>query len=156
MDQSVPVSRWGSDDQAGAANQPYFICLNHQAWASEEYERENAGATNGIGWAQVRIELDMHTGMHVDALGHATVFGAAYNRLSLADVYGNWRPMKLGIENLPPLLTRGVLVDAAGHRGREMQAGNAISEAELRAVAPSRSTSRPTSRRLPARASTSS
>lgn len=113
---------------------PYFICLNHQPWASEKYERENAGATNGIGWAQERIELDMHTGTHVDALGHATTFGQAFNRFALPDVYGNWGLLKLGIENLPPLLTRGILADVPGYRGRDLQAGDAISADELQAV----------------------
>ncbi|HUZ54578.1 MAG TPA: cyclase family protein [Streptosporangiaceae bacterium] len=113
---------------------PYFICLNHQPWASEKYERENAGATNGIGWAQERIELDMHTGTHVDALGHATASGRAFNNFPLLDVYGNWGLLKLGIENLPPLLTRGILADVAGYRGHDMKAGDAISADELRAV----------------------
>lgn len=113
---------------------PYFICLNHQPWASEKYERENAGATNGIGWAQERIEMDMHTGTHVDSLGHATVSGRAFNNLPLLDVYGNWGLLKLGIENLPPLLTRGLLADVAGHRGRDMRPGDAISADELKSV----------------------
>jgi kynurenine formamidase len=171
MHEPVPISRWGPDDQAGAANQltqqlisqalrlgqagrvfdlsfpvskqapthpvyltPYFICLNHLPWASEKYEREHAGAANGIGWAQERIEMDMHTGTHVDALGHATAAGQAYNRFPLLDVYGNWGLMKLGIENLPPVLTRGILADVAGSRAGEMSPGDAISADELRSV----------------------
>jgi kynurenine formamidase len=78
--------------------------------------------------------MDMHTGTHVDALGHATVSGQAYNRFPLLDVYGNWGLMKLGIENLPPLLTRGLLVDVAGHRAGKMNPGEAISADELRSV----------------------
>ncbi len=113
---------------------PYFICLNHQPWASAKYEREVTGATNDIGWAQERIELDMHTGTHVDALGHATVAGRAFNNLPLLDVYGNWGLLKLGIENLPPVLTRGVLADVAGYRGKDMQPGDAISADELQRV----------------------
>ena len=171
MREPVPLSRWGPDNQAGAANQltqqlisqalrlgqagrvfdlsfpiskrapthpvyltPYFICLNNLPWASEKYEREHAGATNGIGWAQERIEMDMHTGTHVDALGHATVAGQAYNRFPLLDVYGNWGLMKLGIENLPPVLTRGILADVAGSRAGDMSPGDAISADELRSV----------------------
>ena len=113
---------------------PYFICLNHQPWASAQYEREVTGATNDIGWAQERIELDMHTGTHVDALGHATVAGRAFNNLPLLDVYGNWGLLKLGIENLPPVLTRGVLADVAGYRGKDMKPGDAISADELQRV----------------------
>jgi kynurenine formamidase len=113
---------------------PYFICLNHQPWASEKYERENSGATNGIGWAQERIELDMHTGTHVDALGHATISGRAFNQLPALDVYGNWGLLKLGIENLPPMLTRGILADVPGYRGRDLRPGEAISADELQAV----------------------
>jgi kynurenine formamidase len=113
---------------------PYFICLNHQPWASARYEREVTGATNDIGWAQERIELDMHTGTHVDALGHATVAGRAFNNLPLLDVYGNWGLLKLGIENLPPVLTRGVLADVAGYRETDMKPGDAITADELQRV----------------------
>jgi kynurenine formamidase len=171
MENPVPASPWGPDDQKGAANRltqdlisqalrmartgrvfdlsfpvsmqapthpvyltPYFICLNHQPWASAKYEREITGATNDIGWAQERIELDMHTGTHVDALGHATVAGRAFNNLPLLDVYGNWGLLKLGIENLPPILTRGILADVVGHRGKDMQPGDAITADELQRV----------------------
>jgi kynurenine formamidase len=131
-DLSFPVSKQAPTHPVYLT--PYFICLNHLPWASEKYEREHAGATNGIGWAQERVELDMHTGTHVDALGHATVSGQAYNQFPLLEVYGNWGLMKLGIENLPPLLTRGILADVAGHRGSAMQPGDAISAAELQDV----------------------
>jgi kynurenine formamidase len=171
MENLVPASPWGPDDQKGAANRltqdlisqalriartgrvfdlsfpvsmqapthpvyltPYFICLNHQPWASAKYEREITGAANDIGWAQERIELDMHTGTHVDALGHATVAGRAFNNLPLLDVYGNWGLLKLGIENLPPMLTRGILADVVGHRGKDMKPGDAITADELQRV----------------------
>jgi kynurenine formamidase len=131
-DLSFPVSRQAPTHPVYLT--PYFICLNHLPWASEKYERENAGATNGIGWAQERIELDMHTGTHVDALGHATVSGEAFNQFPLLEVYGNWGLMKLGIENLPPLLTRGILADVAGHRDQPMKPGDVISADELQTV----------------------
>ena len=171
MENLVPPSPWGPEDQACAANRltrdviskalriartgqifdlsfpvsmqapthpvyltPYFICLNHQPWASAKYEREITGATNDIGWAQERIEMDMHTGTHVDALGHATVAGRAFNNLPLLDVYGNWGLLKLGIENLPPMLTRGLLADVVGYLGRDMQPGEAISADMLQRV----------------------
>ena len=171
MENLIPASPWGPDDQAGAANlltrdlisqalriartgrifdlsfpvsmqapthpvylTPYFICLNHQPWASAKYEREITGANNDIGWAQERIEMDMHTGTHVDALGHATVAGRAFNNLPLLDVYGNWGLLKLGIENLPPVLTRGILADVVGYLGRDMQPGEAISADMLQRV----------------------
>jgi kynurenine formamidase len=132
FDLSYPVSREAPTHPVYLS--PYFICLNHQPWASAKYEREVTGATNDIGWAQERIELDMHTGTHVDALGHVTVSGLAYNNRPLLDVYGQWGLLKLGIENLPPVLTRGILADVVGHRGKDMKPGDAISAEELQRV----------------------
>jgi kynurenine formamidase len=110
---------------------PYFICLNHIPWASAKYEMENMGTRNGLAWAQERVELDMHTGTHVDGLGHVTTNGRTYNNYALEDVYGNWGLLKLGIENLPPLITRGVLLDVAGFLKRDMERGEVITLATL-------------------------
>lgn len=132
FDLSQSVSR--SSPRHSVMLSPYFICLNHFPWASEKYEHDVNGARNGLGWAQERVEMDMHTGTHVDALGHATIGGVAYNNFPALDVYGNWGLMKLGIENVPPLITRGVLIDMPGFLGREMQSGEVITVENLQAA----------------------
>jgi kynurenine formamidase len=60
-------------------------------------------------------------GTQFDALGH---FGVRvgdddlmYNGLRLADIAGPYGLSRLGIENVDPIFTRGVLVDVARHKG---------------------------------------
>jgi kynurenine formamidase len=59
------------------------------------------------------------TGTHLDALCHMWTRGEMYNGWS-----GNWvrsaGAMRLGIENVGGIATRGILLDVAGHRGMEI------------------------------------
>ena len=51
--------------------------------------------------------------------GH-TIGDRTYNGLTMAEIVDNWGLRKLGIENLPPLLARGVLVDVPRLVGRAL------------------------------------
>src|SRR5262245_4952707 len=65
------------------------------------------------------IILPIHgTNTHVDALCHYWVDGTMYNGFpgSLVNSFG---AQKLGIEKVPSIVTRGILLDMAKHRGVE-------------------------------------
>lgn len=85
----------------------------------------------------------VHSGTHIDALAHVTVgednhwFGGN----SAADHLGDFGPLVCDASAIPPIITRGVLLDVAGHLGVERLAkGQGISADELRAVADSQGT----------------
>lgn len=110
---------------------PYSICMWSHPGPSSSAHRSD-GAVNGIGFAVERVELDLHTGTHLDALGHCTVNGQMYNDFAAQDVVTNRGLAKLGIENVPPLITRGVLVDLPAAYGRPLEAGEVVSVEAVR------------------------
>ena len=75
--------------------------------------------------------MDLHTGIHIDALGHVVVGDHFYNQFSVLDGVGNRGLSRLGIENLPPLVARGVLIDVASYRGADLSEGELISAHDL-------------------------
>lgn len=64
----------------------------------------------GFGFADDVISLPTHGATHVDALGHIWRNGLMYNGFPASQVSGRGA-RRLGIEKMPPLVTRGVFVD---------------------------------------------
>lgn len=62
----------------------------------------------------------LHSGTHLDALGHVGIGEKAYNGVDYADLVGPNGLRRLGIEGVPPLFTRGVLLDVAAARGTDL------------------------------------
>jgi kynurenine formamidase len=79
--------------------------------------REAFKVENEIGVITEQVTMGMHTGTHIDALGHISMADEMYGGVSTRDAVGDFGLDFLGIENCPPLVTRGVLFDVAGHRG---------------------------------------
>ncbi|TWP32055.1 cyclase family protein [Leekyejoonella antrihumi] len=60
-----------------------------------------------------------HTGTHIDSLSHFGVDGHIYNGFSVEENLGTRGWTKGGAEVIPPIITRGVLLDVAKTRGVE-------------------------------------
>jgi kynurenine formamidase len=75
-------------------------------------------------------------GTQIDGLGHFGIDHRYYNGTPVAEI---WRPeglAKFGTHLLPPIVTRGVLLDIAGSKGRELlDAGTPIGRKEIEAAA---------------------
>ena len=79
-----------------------------------------------------------HSGAHIDALAHMTVGEDAhwYGGANAGDHLGDFGPTVGDAAQLPPLFTRGVLLDVAGHRGVErLPAGSRVDADEVAAIA---------------------
>jgi kynurenine formamidase len=75
-------------------------------------------------------------GTQLDGLGHLGIDHRYYNGIPVQDFLRPDGLIKLGTDKLPPIVTRGVLLDAAGHRGTaQLAAGTALNRAELEAIA---------------------
>jgi len=83
------------------------------SWRDSIKRRRKLGATNDAGANVERIEMTAHVGTHIDALGHFSKGDRLYNGLSAADTVTDWGLEKLGIEQAPPMVTRGVLLDVS-------------------------------------------
>jgi kynurenine formamidase len=76
---------------------------------------------NGVGEAGNRhvcysgdvVFMYTHTGTHIDSLSHFGVDGHIYNGFSVEDNLGSRGWTKGGAEVIPPIITRGVLLDVA-------------------------------------------
>ena len=71
----------------------------------------------GFGYADDVVTLATHGVTHIDALSHIWRDGQMYNAIPASAVTSRGA-RRLGIQNVPPVVTRGLLVDAApdGHR----------------------------------------
>jgi kynurenine formamidase len=98
------------------------------------------GAPNDacLGYMSEVIFGSMHSGAHIDALAHMTVGEEAqwYGGAVEAEHLGDFGPLRGDGAKLPPIFTRGVLLDVPGHRGvPALPAGEPITAVELQAVA---------------------
>ncbi|HWM01307.1 MAG TPA: cyclase family protein [Actinophytocola sp.] len=84
------------------------------------------------------ITSTAHSGAHIDALAHITIGEDDhwYGGANATDHLGDFGPTVGDAASLPPLFTRGVLLDVAGYRGVDcLPAGSPIDAAEIEAVA---------------------
>lgn len=105
---------------------PYLMCLCTNPVTSCHDLEARMGSTNKMGYAGERVEMSLHTGTHIDALGHAWVGDQTYNGRRMHEIVRNWQLLELGIEHLPPVVTRGVLLDVPGALGRDLCPGEVI------------------------------
>jgi kynurenine formamidase len=113
-------------------NQTPFLMSIWASWRDSIRRRRLGGALNDAGANVERIEMTAHVGTHIDALGHFSKGDRLYNGLSAAETVTDWGLLKLGIEQAPPMITRGVLLDVAGlDGGAHLNPGRAITPDEL-------------------------
>jgi kynurenine formamidase len=131
-DLSKPVSV--DSPRLPVAQSPYSLCLWSNPQTGRGWYREEQGATNDVSFADERVTFDMHTGTHIDALAHTWIGNRTYNGLRFDEVIGNWGLKRLGIENVPPLICSGLLLDIAALRSRVLDPGELITPADLEAA----------------------
>jgi kynurenine formamidase len=92
----------------------------------------------GLGYMSEVIMGSAHSGAHVDALAHMTLGPEDrwYGGGNAAEHLGDFGPVFGDAEKLPPLFTRGVLLDVATWKGVScLNKGESITAANLEAVA---------------------
>jgi kynurenine formamidase len=82
------------------------------------------------------IEGWVGIGSQIDGLGHIGVNWIYYNGLKSGDFVAADGLKKLGVEKIPPIVTRGVLLDMAGYLGTDLvKEGTAFNVAEIEGAA---------------------
>jgi len=114
------------------AHQPaYFYGLHRRH--GDSYRPQQEGQRSGSSGV---LHMKEHSGTHIDALCHQAADLMLFGGIRVADVETTTGFTELGIESVPPLLRRGVLLDIASWRNVDrLPAGHAISADELRACA---------------------
>ena len=143
-------SRWGADDQRGAANritpakvleaknlimrgQTYQLGRVYESamplFGTRHYSLRipkvfGPNGTNQMYYHDEIISGELgQIGTQFDGLGHAGIGDLFYNGNKGSEFAKAEGLAKLGIENVGALVTRGVLVDVAGFKGQPMLAG---------------------------------
>ncbi|VAW00919.1 Probable polyketide cyclase [hydrothermal vent metagenome] len=74
-------------------------------------------------------------GTHFDGLGHIAIGHKFYNGSPSEEVYDHTGVKKFGTETIPPIVTRGVLLDIAALRGVDiMEPGDVITPGDIEAA----------------------
>ena len=85
------------------------------------------------------VTMSTCAGTHVDALSHVSYDGFLYNGVPTSAVTAQYGASKLGAEKLPPIVTRGLLLDVARAKGvdslDEISPGYPITAEDLDAAA---------------------
>lgn len=89
----------------------------------------------GFQFAEDTVVMPLHIGTHVDALCHAWYDDQMFNGFSGNEVRSARGAEKLGVEKMPPIVTRGILLDIVKLKGRVIAPGEVIDRADLEAAA---------------------
>ena len=132
LDQDLPIHGFHG---AFFANTQYTLD-NAEEW----HNRIVGKMSNGYSAQNLRVAMSDHTGTHLDGLNHVGFRQPdgrfrLYNGVLDEEIVSSFGTKRLGIENTPPLIGRGVLIDVCGHQGVEMfEPGYAIQPDELDAA----------------------
>jgi kynurenine formamidase len=87
---------------------------------------------NRINWITELVTGTMQIGTHLDGLNHLQIGDRFYNGFQTREIVEEWGTNKLGIESVPQIVTRGVLVDIARYRGvTQMKEGEVIMSKDI-------------------------
>ena len=115
-----------------APNQTPYLMSIWASWKDSIKRRRGMGMKNDAGTNLERIEMTTHVGTHIDALGHFSSGDRLYNGFCAPDVVTDWGLTKLGIENAPPIISRGLVFDVAGLDGGDhLNPGRVITPDDL-------------------------
>jgi kynurenine formamidase len=109
---------------------------------SPQFVNARRADAQGKGWGRNEInwitEIQSGTfqvGTQLDALGHLQIGDRFYNGWRTRDIVEAWGLARLGIDTVPPIVTRGVLVDVAAYKGvARLDPGYVITVADVQAT----------------------
>src|ERR1700733_440876 len=101
------------------ADPPYQICLSHSPVGTINEAPDSEFAAGIAGFTGDVISMYTHTGTHIDALNHFGYKGAIWNDYRAETELGSRHWKKCGPENIPPVVTRGILLDFPPALGEE-------------------------------------
>lgn len=115
---------------------------NQTVDVSAQYENQRRADSGGRGWGKNQInwitEVQSGTfqvGTQLDSIGHIQIGDRFYNGWTTREVVEPWGLNRFGIETVPPIVTRGVLLDIARLKGVEhLDKGYVITVDDARAA----------------------
>ncbi len=100
-----------------------------------DYAIAGSKRPGGFQFAEDSVVMPLHIGTHVDALCHAWYDDKLYNGYLGDTIRSTSGAQRLGVDKMPPIVTRGVLLDLVRLKGRVLAPGESIGAADLEAAA---------------------
>ena len=85
-----------------------------------------AVAPGGFQFAEDTIVMPVHTGTHIDALCHCWYDDTLFNGFPAAGIRSTRGAERCGIDKMPPIVGRGLLLDFVASTGAELEDGREI------------------------------
>lgn len=106
-----------------AAGDPHYrIWMTHTPHGTMVDDPLNTGGemNRHVSYTGAAVSMYTHMGTHIDGLAHFGLNGEIWNGFSAQEHLGDrgWRVA--GVENMPPIVARGVLIDVAAAKGVAM------------------------------------
>lgn len=118
------------DMPIAAGHQPGYIYSLYRRH-EDSYRPDETGPRSGASGIIVCME---HSGTHIDAISHQSDDLTLYGGVPVAGVQGAYGFTHGGVEEIPPIVGPGVLLDIPKYLGvDELEPGRAITAAELQA-----------------------
>src|SRR6478672_469224 len=106
-----------SDDMPATSKDTFMPYRLLTYRSSRNMARENDW--HGVSFYTEVLMATPHVSTHIDALNHVVRDGHIYGGHAMTDVEGDFGVAAAGIETVPPIITRGVLIDVAAYKGVE-------------------------------------
>ena len=100
-----------------------------------DYAVAGSKRPGGFQFAEDTVVMPLHIGTHVDALCHAWYDDKLYNGYLGDTIRSTTGAARLGVEKMPPVVTRGLLLDIVRLKGRVIEPGEVVTAADLEAAA---------------------
>ncbi len=100
-----------------------------------DYAVAGSRRPGGFQFAEDTVVMPLHIGTHVDALCHAWYDDKLYNGYLGDSIRSTTGAAHLGVEKMPPIVTRGLLLDLVRLKGRVLAPGESITADDLAAAA---------------------
>jgi kynurenine formamidase len=106
-----------SDDMPATSKSAFMPYRLLTYRSSRDMARENDW--HGVSFYTEVLMATPHVSTHIDALNHVSKDGRIFGGHRTDDVEGDFGMAAEGIETVPPIVTRGVLLDVAAYKGVE-------------------------------------
>jgi kynurenine formamidase len=115
----------------GRSFRQYLTSTAHQLNTRRTGAGERGWGINNVNWIVEQVCATQQMGTHVDGLNHLQEGDRVYNGWTLGEITEEHGTNRLGIETLPQVVTRGVLIDVSA--GSMLRAGHVIEPTHVEA-----------------------
>src|SRR5215470_464044 len=119
----------------GRTFRQYLTTNYHEINRRSERAGPEGLGRNSVNWIVEQVMATQQMGTHMDGLNHLQRGDRTYNGFGLGEIVEDYGTNRLGIDTLPQVVTRGLLVDVTAARGGErLEQGEVVTVADAEAA----------------------